>query len=315
MTDMTGTYDQAPDGGEVDPEGERIVVEIEQTRSDMAGTIDEIGHRLQPQTIANDVTEKVRDATVGKVERFMGDAGQSVQRTSNGMIDTFRQNPVPTALAAIGIGWLALRMRDQGSSGNGNGYRYSGGYTSDGLQYGRRYTTPYSDYARSGYSTEYSGSNFAGNGEDAMDRARQGAQDVADQAAQRAQQFGTEAQRAAQDAVDGTQQKLQSAQWQVDRTWNENPLALGALAVGVGAAVALAIPETQKEREVLGEQRDKLVEKVSTVASDAMDQAQAKAQEMTDKATDGSNGTGSEFGGQGSQNESEAVYTAYPDQT
>jgi len=315
MTDMTGTYEQARDGGEVDPEGERIVVEIEQTRSDMAGTIDQIGHRLQPQTIANEARDKVREATVGKVERFMGDAGQTVQKTSNGMIDTFRQNPVPTALAAIGIGWLALRMRDQGSSSNGNGYRYSSGYRSDGLGYGRRYTTPYGDYGRSNYSGEYSGSNFSGNGEDAMDRARQGAQDVADQAAQRAQQFGSEAQRAAQDAFDGTQQKIQSAQWQVDRTWNENPLALGALAVGVGAAVALAIPETQKEREVLGEQRDKLVEKVSTVASDAMDQAQAKAQEMTDKATDGSNGSGSEFAGQQSQSESEAVYTAYPDQS
>jgi ElaB/YqjD/DUF883 family membrane-anchored ribosome-binding protein len=309
MTDMTGAYDQARDGGEVDPEGERIVVEIEQTRSDMAGTIDEIGHRLQPQTIANEVTEKVRDATVGKVERFMGDAGQTVQKTSNGMIDTFRQNPVPTALAAIGIGWLALRMRDQSSSSNGNGHRYSSGYRSDGLGYGRRYTTPYS-----GYAGEYSGSD-SGDSQDAMDRARQGAQDVADQAAQRAQQFGSEAQRAAQDAFDGTQQKIQSAQWQVDRTLNENPLALGALAVGLGAAVALAIPETQKEREVLGEQRDKLVEKVSTVASDAMDQAQTKAQEIADKAKDSSNGNGTQFDGQESENESEAVYTAYPDQS
>jgi hypothetical protein len=311
---MSDTYDAARNGAESDPEGERIVVEIEQTRSDMAGTIDEIGHRLQPQTIANEAREKVREATVGKVERIMGDAGQSVQRTGNGMIDTIRQNPVPAALAAIGIGWLAVRMRDQGSSSYGNGYRYSfAGYRSDGAGYGRRYTSPYRDYQGADYgSGDYSSS-------DAMDRARQGAQDIADQASQRAQQLGSDAQRAAQEAFDTTQQRLQSAQWQVDRTWNENPLALGALAVGVGAAVALAIPETQKERELLGEQRDKLVEKVSTVASDAMDQAQVKAQELGEQAKSAADpnsesGTESstEWTGQNTQQESEPAYTAYP---
>jgi hypothetical protein len=38
----------------------------------------------------------------------------------------------------------------------------------------------------------------------------------------------------------------------------ENPLAVGTLAVGVGAAVGLAIPETSKEHEVMGEARDNL---------------------------------------------------------
>ena len=234
----------------------------------------------------------------------MGDAGQSVQKTGNGMVDTIRQNPVPAALAALGIGWLAVRMRDQTSSSSGNGYRYSSGsgFRSDSNGYGRRYASPYRDFEGRDYpSSDYSPAN-----QDSMDRAREGAQDVADQAAQRAQQIGSDAQRAAQDAFDGTQQRLQSAQWQVDRTWNENPLALGALALGVGAAVALAIPETQKERELLGEQRDRLVEKVSTAASDAMDQAQVKAQELTEQVSTSTNGA------EKAQAESEPVYTAYP---
>ncbi len=299
---MTDAYEPARNDAEKDPEGERIVVEIEQTRSDMAGTIDEIGHRLQPQTIANEAVEKVREATVGKVERFMDDAGQNVQRTSNGMIDTIRQNPVPAALAAIGIGWLAVRMRDQGSAyGIDYSSRGRSAYRGNGYAYGSRYAPSYGGY---------SGNGDSGSGQDAMERARQGAQDVADQASQRAQQVGSDVQRAAQDAFDGTQEKLQSAQWQVDRTWNENPLALGALALGVGAAVALAIPETQKERELLGEQRDRVVEKVSTVASDALDQAQTKAQELADKATETSEST--DDSSTGDNADSEPVYTAYP---
>ncbi len=281
------TYEPALNGADSDPEGERIVSQIEETRTEMAGTIDQIGHRLQPQTIANEAREKVREATVGKVERMVSDAGQSVQRTSNGVVDTIRQNPVPAALAAIGVGWLAMKMRDQSSSPYGDSWRYS---------------------RADSYANTYQPSfdQNSGNGEDALQRARRTTQDVADQAAQRAQQVGSDVQRTAQDALDGTSQRLQDAQWQVDRTWNDNPLALGALAVGVGAAVALAIPETQKERELLGEQRDKLVEKVSSAASGVMDEAQTKAQELAGQVTEGSSNSGN-LG-----SESEAVYTAHP---
>ncbi len=262
-------HDQPANDAETDPEAERIVSEIEETRTEMGATIDQIGHRLQPQTIASDAKDKIREATVGRVERIVDDAGQTAQRTSNTLMDTIRQNPVPAALAAVGVGWLALRMRDQ-QSGNGNSGRNRAGY---GYGYGSSYanSSDYGDY-RSAES-------------DPFDRARGTAQDVADQAAQRAQQVGSDVQRAAQTAVEGTQQKVHRAQWQVDRTWNENPLALGALAVGVGAAVALAIPETEKERELMGEQRDKLVQKVSTVATQALDEAQTKAHEVAEEVT------------------------------
>jgi hypothetical protein len=39
----------------------------------------------------------------------------------------------------------------------------------------------------------------------------------------------------------------------------ENPLAVGTLNVGVGAAIGLAILETSKQREVMGEVRDTVV--------------------------------------------------------
>jgi hypothetical protein len=65
----------------------------------------------------------------------------------------------------------------------------------------------------------------------------------------------------------------------------ENPLAVGALGVGVGAAVGLAIPETAKEHEVMGEARDTSVEKaqaaqerVQQVAQEAQSAAQQEAE-------------------------------------
>ncbi len=65
----------------------------------------------------------------------------------------------------------------------------------------------------------------------------------------------------------------------------ENPLAVGALGVGVGAAVGLAIPQTAKEHEVMGEARDTFVEKaqaaqerVQQVAQEAQSAAQQEAE-------------------------------------
>jgi ElaB/YqjD/DUF883 family membrane-anchored ribosome-binding protein len=112
----------------------------------------------------------------------------------------------------------------------------------------------------------------------------------------RAQEMGSNVQRAAQGTMDDVQQKahdaqwqaqaaLQDAQWQADRTFNENPLALGALAVGVGAAIALAIPATQKERELMGDPANRVVEQAAGAVSQAMDQAQTKVQQTGDQLT------------------------------
>lgn len=50
----------------------------------------------------------------------------------------------------------------------------------------------------------------------------------------------------------------------------ENPLAVGAVALALGAAVGFAIPMTQKENEYLGEYRDTVVEKAQATAQDAL---------------------------------------------
>lgn len=50
----------------------------------------------------------------------------------------------------------------------------------------------------------------------------------------------------------------------------ENPLAVGAVALALGAAVGFAIPLTSKENEYLGEYRDQVVEKATATAQDAI---------------------------------------------
>jgi len=66
----------------------------------------------------------------------------------------------------------------------------------------------------------------------------------------------------------------------------ENPLAMGALAVGTGAAVGLAIPQTTREHETMGEARDNLVETVQEKAQDAQQKVQRVAEEAQSAAKD-----------------------------
>jgi hypothetical protein len=59
---------------------------------------------------------------------------------------------------------------------------------------------------------------------------------------------------------------------------------MGALGVGVGAAVGLAIPQTRQEHEVMGEARDTFVEKAQEKAQDAQQRVQRVAEEAQSAA-------------------------------
>jgi ElaB/YqjD/DUF883 family membrane-anchored ribosome-binding protein len=69
-----------------------------------------------------------------------------------------------------------------------------------------------------------------------------------------------------------------------ERMLRENPLAMGALALGAGAAVGLAIPQSAQEHEVMGEARDTFVEKAHEKAQDAQQRVQRVAQEAQSAA-------------------------------
>src|SRR5205085_2446988 len=128
---------------------------IEQTRSDMSGTIDAIKEKLSPQTLLQQAKATVHDATIGRAEalasnakeavssavdtaketvsgvvgsaqHMMSSARDTVQGAGSSVIETVRENPIPAALAGIGIGWLwmSARSRSAGQPGFQHPYWY-----------------------------------------------------------------------------------------------------------------------------------------------------------------------------------------------
>jgi len=92
------------------------------------------------------------------------------------------------------------------------------------------------------------------------------------------------------------QSRARVAQSQFDRWLQDMPLAIGAAALGLGAAIGLALPTTSKEREILGDARDSLVERTQQVAQDAqhrLTEVVERAQQAATEAASSDQGSGS----------------------
>ena len=125
--DTWSESEQAPDryGDHGRNETSAIRAEIAETRERMSDTLDEIGSRLNPHVVREQVTQRVkegiREATIGRVEHMARQAKDRVNETGNSMADTVRENPIPAALVAIGLGWLFINR----SSSSSHSYRHA----------------------------------------------------------------------------------------------------------------------------------------------------------------------------------------------
>jgi ElaB/YqjD/DUF883 family membrane-anchored ribosome-binding protein len=64
-----------------------------------------------------------------------------------------------------------------------------------------------------------------------------------------------------------------------DELLDENPLALGAIAIAAGAAVGLMIPSSQYEGKLMGEARENVMQRVQDAAGSLVDKAKQVASE------------------------------------
>lgn len=296
------TRDQTRRG---DADAAKLEADIARTRREMSGTIDEIQRRLDPERVKAQVTEiadsaksAVREATIGRVEEKIEEMKENVREFRGGLMDTIRENPLPAALAAVGIGWLFM---------NGSGRSSSYGYGQ------ARGAYPYGGYQAGRYRPEESRRGWVGTVGNAAgrfgDRAGDTVGDVQDQAAhvagrvqQRAGEVAGQVQNRAgemagqvQEAAGGMAEQagnvVSSAQFEAMRTryrvenmMRSNPLAAGAVALAAGVVVGMALPETEPEHRFMGEARDNLMERAGEVAQQAVEKVSQVASVATDAA-------------------------------
>jgi hypothetical protein len=369
----------APAAGETEPAVLRE--DIAQTRAEMSGTIDAIQERLDPQRLVGDAkdaakeavqetTGAVREATIGRAEQMADNVTETARGASSTIMDTIRENPVPTAMAAIGLGWLLMSGKNRSPAGQTSRYEARGsrpaglylppaasGQTQGGAgQVVSKAQATVGDVADQASDTAgqlASGAqDLVSGAADSAGQVASGAQDLVSGAAETASQVVGSAGRTAGGASsslletvrqnpvpaalvgvgiawllrnrdassvsgpyqpamssspgaavgatvgdlasrakdqagalrDQAQTQAQQAQGQLQRVLNDSPLAVGAVALGLGAAVGLAAPRTQQESQLMGQARDRLLDTAQTVVQDTQQKVQRVAEEAQSAA-------------------------------
>ena len=283
-----------------EPRTREIRAEIEQTREDMSETVNAIQDRLRPGNIAANAADTVKEAARERVRDV----------TESDSVQYVRANPIPTAMVGIGIAglvWLIKggneargyqrnrsrrsaqdwggrfdeqRQRDYAGSSRYSGYETAGGYT-PGLSYSETETY---------YPNTSADARSADVRSDASWESRRG------------YDSGSRGGFSSAEMTARTRNVATRAQSTARRTWNENPLVVGAASAVLGAVVGLAVPETERENQLMGETRDNLVdtvqdtvrekvEKVQDAATSAMGTVQEAATKAVGMSTEGAGET------------------------
>jgi hypothetical protein len=201
---------------------------------------------------------------------MVDDQVRTVQGAGTGLMDTIRRNPIPAAMAAIGVAWLwrsrsdQARMDGSGPRGERSPYGHSPGYPAP---------------ARSAGPGVVGQAGQALGG--AAEQAGQAVSEAADRAGSAVSQVQRDANRAVDDVARHAATTTRQAQTQLERLFDDSPLVVGAAAVGAGALVAALLPNTAFEERLYGEPRDRLVDEAEAAAHEAIarldsgDQAEA----------------------------------------
>lgn len=279
---------------------EEIRQEIERTRADMDETVAAIGQRLTPGQIV--------DGLWGRVKHT--DAPGAVG-------DVVREHPLPSALIGAGLAWLAYdRMnqtegerlrRKHGDIGPGTYERAEGrvgpyrgdaiDHTADGAGVGDRLRGAAEGVKHAASSM---GERLSTTASGARDRIADTASGVGERMGD-ARSRGTERLHAARDAADRARVRAgELADWTRDRagelagrargglerTLDDQPLALGAVAFGLGLASGIAAPATRWEDERLGSRADRIRDEAKRAGREAAESAKRVASETKDAVRD-----------------------------
>jgi ElaB/YqjD/DUF883 family membrane-anchored ribosome-binding protein len=238
------------------------------------------------------------------------------------LMDRMRGSAVPLIVAGAGVGWYLWSRQGHGSFRADESYDYdrswneTEGYGADAGSY--RSFDRDRDWTSADASSS-TGERVRNAVSSATDRARGAVSEAGDRARGIVSGAGQRAKSVVDDVSARTRNYARSASSQVGSYaksasaqvsdagrragsqlsyWmDHNPLAVGAAAMVIGAAVGMALPESRRERRLMGETRDRLFNRAQEMAGDAVDRAKQTARDVASKATEAMNQAGSQGNG------------------
>ena len=280
----------------VSDDPEKIRANIEETRSEMSETIDAIQEKLSFSNISEQVKTEVSeyvgetiqtakntvyDATIAKVENIMKYTGKAVNEFGKSeTAKSLSQNPIALGLIGLGIGLIFLGNKKKTLSRNIRQHHdHSANEQSENRNFASRsnqstFSAAHDKISEAAGNIGDTVSSAAGTVSDSFGSAAGVVSDtVGDVAGKAYKQVGNIGSKA--------QDFAGTAQDQYEYYMEENPLAVGAVALALGAAVGFAFPSTRIESRYMGEARNNLLQKAEATARDAVGQVQMAAGQIT----------------------------------
>jgi ElaB/YqjD/DUF883 family membrane-anchored ribosome-binding protein len=197
--------------------------------------------------------------------------GVTTKETGETIVDTIRLNPIPTALIALGVGWLLAAPRRQTSpKSSGMPQNQNGSRPGDPT-----YRPEDTGHGISG-AIQCAGDTISGFAGDAKDKVTEFASATTDQITD----FAANAKQQAGEMAMTTKEKTQQAVGSLSQWIQDEPLSAGAVALLVGVAVGLSLPRTDQENQWFGPVRDDLAQQATESAQEIAGKVQNVAQQV-----------------------------------
>ncbi len=311
----------------------KIEADIDQTRNAISGDLRTLGERLSPEHLKEEAREvmneaknaakdtlneaknvatstfrEVKDNALETVNAKVDELRDNVRAVERDAVSFVRDNAIPLALMGVGLAWFVSNRRSRED-------RWEGSYSPRGdgrWRYPESDSSHLMDNARDGVHRASATTREAGYR--ARDRARgwvEGATNEVSGVADQVKNFaGREAEQVRGIARD-TREKLGQAtyrardvagrEWEQARQFSrrateDHPLAVAAGAVAAGIAIGLLIPETRRERELLGPAREQLMGEAQDLVGEAKEALNGLSHTAKETARDVKSSIGNALG-------------------
>lgn len=225
--------------------------EIDQQRAEIGNIVHALENKLSPGELI--------DTALGYVK---GGGGEFFNNLSN----TVKANPVPTVLTSIGLLWMMAGQNRQPHS-SVTSTSYVGGST--GPSMGEKLSAKTAGLKQQGAGMKDKASQMTHSVSESLGNARVRASDSTRHASERLR-------GGADRARGGFNHLLQ-----------EQPLALGAIGIALGALLAASVPPTRREDEMLGEVSDRMTDQLRHKAEEGYQKVSAKGEEVVAQVKQG----------------------------
>lgn len=263
------------DTTETPPDSDIIRADIKQTRESMDQTLDELGTRMKPRHLMDEMLGYLNlDQMNGqKLKEKAGaaaqSAGQAARRAGRALTDVVREHPIPTLLISAGVAWAFYETyrRSQNRNGHHNG---------NGHHHPREEGPPHGEM-----EAEWEAQGWKAKAEQGLGSVQGSlqstAQDVKEKVTSTAQAVGQKATQVKDQVVQKVQQGYQAGRDKFVQTSQTHPLHVGLGFLAAGVLLGLALPTTRKEDQWVGQAADRVKGQAKATGQDLLNRGKTVA--------------------------------------